>query len=280
MDKYLLYLDILGFSEMVKFQSRVLDLYQIINNLNVHNHEAFRCLIFSDTILVYNRFEPLTAHDRHYCIMYMSEFVQDLLYRIIGREYYFRAILTKGEFRHEQFSKLDAFFGGALIDSVRDEKALIGCGLFIDRTLLPDNWIFPTIKYCEKYDYVFLTQDIDRANEYGKDGFPFPGELIDSTTMTHPTYAQLQFLKDVRMKSTDHPDPKVRAKFQATWTFYNEKYPLLCKAWLDSNFDFNTIANANWAEAMRQYDSELKSDSYKYNANKANSADAKSRAAD
>lgn len=266
-EKYLLYLDILGFTEMAKTPSRIMDLFQIVNDLNVHKHEAFKCIVFSDTMLVCNLFEPLTAHDRHYCVMYLAEFAQDLLYRVIGREYYFRAILTKGEFRHEQFPNLDAFWGNTLIDSVHDEKSLIGCGLFINRTLLPDNWIFTTAKHCEKYDYVFLTQDIDRTNNYGQGKFPFPGELIDSSTMTFPTYAQLFFLKDIRIKAVGHPDPKVRAKFQATWIFYEEKFAELCRALLESNFDFNSIADANWSEAKEQFESELKSDYHKYNAN-------------
>ncbi|MBI9077740.1 MAG: hypothetical protein JEZ02_20230 [Desulfatibacillum sp.] len=258
-EKYFLYLDILGFSEMVETPSRILDLFKIINSLNVHIHSQFKCIIFSDTMIVYNRFDPVTTHDHCYCVMYMIEFAQDLLYRLIGREYYFRAILTKGEFRHEALENLDAFFGRALINCVHDEKSLVGCGLFIDKELLSNNHIFSTTKHCQKYDYVFLTQDITRANVYGKEGLPFPGDLIDSSGMTFPTYAQLMFLKDVREKSLDAPDPKVRAKFQATWTFYEKMFPLLCKAWLDSNFNCNAISNANWPEAKRFFDNELQS---------------------
>ncbi len=136
-ERYLLYLDILGFSEMAQTPQRVLDLYQIMDRLHAHRHHAFQRLVFSDTLVVYNTHEPRNAHDRQYYVMYLAEFAQDLLYRLIGRDYYFRAILTKGEFFHHRFENLEAFFGQALIDSYRHEKDLIGCSLFMDSRLPP-----------------------------------------------------------------------------------------------------------------------------------------------
>jgi len=268
-EKHILYLDILGFCELAKTPARALDLYQIINGLLVHQHHAFRCFVFSDTLLVYNIFDPKTAHDRQYCVMYLAEFAQDLLYRVIGREYYFRAILTKSEFLHQHFDNLEAFFGQALINSYRDEKTLIGCGLLMDSALLPDNRIFPTIWHCGRYHYVFLTQDIQRASEYGRGGFPFSGEILDSARLNFPMYAQLFFLKDVYLKSIHSPDPKVRAKFQATWTFYHQEFRALCDTWLSSGFDYAAIADADWEAARQGFESELKSEPFKYDANRA-----------
>ena len=266
-EHYLLYLDILGFSEMAKSQERVLNLYQIIDKLNVHQHDAFKSILFSDTLLVYNLYEPQNAHDHHYNIMYLAEFAQDLLFRLIGRDYYFRAILTKGEFKHNKFDNIEAFFGKALIDSYRDEKNLIGCGLFIDSTLLKNNLIFSTHPHCNKYHYVFLTQCIDYVSKYGKDGYPFPGILLDNTDMTFHTYAQITFLKDLYKKSLTHTNPKVRSKFQATWYFYKIKYSSLCKKLEDTGFNFSEISDANWEEAQSFFEKELKSDYYKFDPN-------------
>lgn len=51
--KYLLYIDILGFSDMVRSEpAKVAELYLILDSLTVHRHEAFRTIVFSDTILV------------------------------------------------------------------------------------------------------------------------------------------------------------------------------------------------------------------------------------
>jgi hypothetical protein len=266
-ERYLLYLDILGFAEMAKTPQRVLDLYQIMNGLHVHRHDAFKCIVFSDTLLVYNIGLARNEHDCQYYVMFLVEFAQDLLYRLIGRDYYFRAILTKGPFFHRAFGNLEAFFGQALIDSYRAEKELIGCGLFIDNRLLEENRIFPTQRHCDRYHYVFLTQDIHRATEYGRSGFPFPGELVDSTTMTSPTYAQLIFLADIYRKASEHPTPSVRAKFQATWNFYQNQYPSLCDALRLSGFDFKAIADADWMHAKMVFERELRSGYYRFNAN-------------
>lgn len=258
----------LGFSDMVKTPQRVLDLFQIIDRLNVHRHDAFRCLMYSDTLLVYNLFDPKTPYDRHYCVLFLAEFAQDLLYRIIGRNYYFRGILRRGPFFHKRFDNLDAFFGKSLIQAYRDEKSLIGCGLFIDQSILPDNWVFPTIRHCEQYHYVFLTQHIHKASEYGAYGYPFDGFALDSTGTTSLTYSQLLFLKDVYEKAANHPNPSVRSKFQATWSFYHNKYPALCDIWCSSNFNLSAIASADWNSAATGFKKELKSKYYKYDANK------------
>ena len=71
---YMLYLDILGFSEMAKTPKRVLDLYQIMDQLHVHKHDAFHTIVFSDTLVVSNIHEPRNAHDRKYYVMYLAEF--------------------------------------------------------------------------------------------------------------------------------------------------------------------------------------------------------------
>lgn len=196
--------------------------------------------------------------------MFLSEFAQDLLYRLVGREYYFRAILTEGEFEHIEFENLEAFFGQALNNAYRDGGSLIGVGLFMDNRLQRYNTIFPIERHCEKYNYVFLTQDITRAAGYGGDAFPIAGELIDDCDQTNPTYAQLTFLADVYQKATGHPIPKVRAKFQATWNFYERAFPGLCRALRDSNFDFTAIANAKWGEAAAAFERELASEYYRF----------------
>jgi hypothetical protein len=71
--KYLLYIDMLGFSDLVRKRGAVKKLYEIINTLNVHRHDAFKTIAFSDTLLVYNIVNPKTKHDREYLVMYSCE---------------------------------------------------------------------------------------------------------------------------------------------------------------------------------------------------------------
>jgi hypothetical protein len=72
--KYLLYIDMLGFSDLVRKRGAVKKLYTTINNLNVHQHYAFKTIAFSDTLLVYNTITPKYQHGRHYLIMLLCEF--------------------------------------------------------------------------------------------------------------------------------------------------------------------------------------------------------------
>lgn len=104
-DCYLLYIDILGFSELVLKKGRIEDLYDQIDTLNSHEHTAFKTLAFSDTILIYNTVE----WGRHYLVMYLCEFAQDLFYRLVSRDLHFRAYLCKGEFNHQRREHIHRF---------------------------------------------------------------------------------------------------------------------------------------------------------------------------
>jgi len=121
-EKYLLYIDVLGFSDLVLRHGGVDDLYRQIDELHVHRHHAFKAIAFSDTLLVYNEIDPADDSARRYLVMFMSEFAQDLLYRLIGRDLYFRAYLTKGEFDHKHLADLQSFYGEALIRAYQHER--------------------------------------------------------------------------------------------------------------------------------------------------------------
>ena len=81
-EKFLLYIDILGFSDLVQRNpDKVKEIYNIVNKLNVYKHDAFQTIIFSDTILVYNKHEANSIRDKEYVVMYMIEFAQDLIFK-------------------------------------------------------------------------------------------------------------------------------------------------------------------------------------------------------
>ena len=70
-NKYLLYIDILGFSDMVKNDyGKITKLFDYINNLNVHRHGAFQTIVFSDTILIFNKENPISIDDHEYFVMF------------------------------------------------------------------------------------------------------------------------------------------------------------------------------------------------------------------
>jgi hypothetical protein len=105
-ERFLLYIDILNFSNLVAQKGKVEELYEIINKLHVHRHDVFTTIIFSDTILVYNKSHARGLEDVRYLVMYLCEFAQDLFYRLIGRDIHFRAYITCADFAHYPMERL------------------------------------------------------------------------------------------------------------------------------------------------------------------------------
>ena len=101
-EKSFLYIDILGFSKMTNNSpNKIEQVFQILDSIKVHRHFAFKTIVFSDTILVFN--EDDSRSDDYY-VTYLCEFVQDLFYRTIYLNVFFRAVITKGEFKYQKLN--------------------------------------------------------------------------------------------------------------------------------------------------------------------------------
>src|ERR1022692_1600768 len=179
-DRYLLYIDILGFSDLVAgSDERIRDLYEVIASLNVHRHPSFRAIIFSDTLLVYNVEGQDTRSDRSYLVMYLCEFAQDLQRRLTKKDIFFRAVLVRGEFNHYELNQLPCFFGQALIDAHESEKKIKAIGLFMHKSIIEDSVIFSTAEINEDFSFVFITQHLTTLEEEYGGLFPVDSELIE-----------------------------------------------------------------------------------------------------
>src|SRR5258706_9859405 len=78
-ERFLLYIDILGFAQMSRSEPRkVARVYSILDSLNVHRHDMFKTIVFSDTILVYNLQLASSKSERDYLVWYLIEFAEDL----------------------------------------------------------------------------------------------------------------------------------------------------------------------------------------------------------
>jgi hypothetical protein len=244
-DKYLLYIDILGFRELVRADpARVTDLYQVVASLNAHRHESFATIVFSDTILVYNLAEVTTEHDREYAVMYLCEFAQDLLHRLVGRSVTFRAVLTSGSFEHYYLDKVPCFFGTALIDAYEAEKAIKAIGLFMHRSCLPHNRIFPTraIDGLASWSFVFLTQQMTEFENLWQGELPLPAIAAIDMDMGWFLGPEILYLAFLFEQAKTHPDPLVRAKYQTTWFYYSQQYPLSTKSLVAADFDLSAVS--------------------------------------
>jgi hypothetical protein len=251
-NKYLLYIDVLGFRNLVEEDaSKVNKIYKILDSLNVHRHDVFETIVFSDTVIVYNHEEPKTERDHKYIVWYSIEFVEDLHHRLTAQEIYFRSILTYGQFNHYKLENIEAFFGKALIDAHLREQKIPSIGLFIDSHCNRHNQYFRTAHFADGLEFVYLNRAIEQLHQDTDGKLPLPKDfyVIDDL---YPYLAwQVRFLKDVHHMMRSHPDPGVRTKFLTAWDLYQQRYQKLMRSLEVASFDLNAISPThNWAEQL------------------------------
>ncbi len=253
-NKYLLYIDILGFSNFVKNSPEdVRRIYSIIENLNCHKHSVFKVIVFSDTILIYNKEEPLVKADHEYIIMFLIEFAQNLLYETIGKNYYFRAILLYDTFEHTTPKKVERFFGKSLVRAYLDEKSIPSIGLFIENSINKYNNVFPTEKYDEQYSFVYLNQTLDEIIYEEMYGLPIPKDIISDTDLAWDLVYDIQMLKDIFNNMRYHKDIGVRQKFLLAWDFYERRYFDFLTQLRKADFSPKIICpNLNWGKYFKR----------------------------
>ncbi|NBV25550.1 MAG: hypothetical protein EBS05_27035, partial [Proteobacteria bacterium] len=228
--RYLLYIDILGFSDLVnKHPEKIAPLYHIISRMRAHEHGDFQTIVFSDTVIVYNRSVPRIGYDHAYLVMFLCEFAQHLLFMLRGTGVYFRGLVTFGEFEHYRLGKAECFYGKELIDAYQREKQIKSIGLFIDSYCQRKNIVFDTTPLNEELQFVFITQNIGRLEKVSMGGFPLNPILLESMDIYNLTY-EIDWLADVYQNATAHELPDVKAKFQAAWSFYRKTYPRATQA--------------------------------------------------
>ena len=90
-------------------------IFSIIDGANIHEDANYRTIIFSDTILAYNKYTSLSPKSKEIEFMYLVEFAQDLRRRLTGEDVFFRAIITEGQFRAKQLENFQSYYGKALV---------------------------------------------------------------------------------------------------------------------------------------------------------------------
>jgi hypothetical protein len=250
--KFLLYIDILGFSNMTKDNpAEARRLYYVIEQLNAHKHDQFKVIVFSDTILIYNLQKPISDMEKEYYVMFLIEFAQNLLYSCIGKKFYFRALILNGEFEHSTSTNIERFFGKALIDAYSKEKLIQATGLFIEKQCDRFNKIFPSRKYDDQFRFVYLNQRLDSLarGELGD----IPIKLNDFSGFDNEWHLakDIHMLKDIHSNMRNNPDPKIRSKFLTTWDFYVQQYPNFLQKLVQGNFNLSIICkDFNWDKAL------------------------------
>ncbi len=249
---YLLYIDILGFSHYVtKDTLQVRRIYKIIEDLNAHHHDAFKVIVFSDTVLIYNLVEPITNHDRNYYVMFLIEFAQNLLYEFSGKKLFFRALLVNGEFEHIISGKFEKYFGKALVRAYVKEKSIKCCGLFIDKESQKNNQVFSVAKHDNDVFFVYLNQSLDAFYNGELGAWPVDADLMFDTDSQWHLAKDIYSLRDVFTLMSKHRNVDVRSKMKATWGYYEKRYPKLMRDLVSQNFDLSVLSKGfDWTDAV------------------------------
>lgn len=252
-NKYLLYIDILGFSDMVKnHYGKIAKLFGYVNELNVHRHGAFQTIVFSDTILIFNKETPKSTHDHEYFVMYACEFVQDLMCRSADLEIQFRAILTYGEFFYKRLSNIDTYHGTALVNSYKKEKEINGMGLFIDNNILKYNNVFKAIPFDADLHFVYLMQSMELLLTFDCD-IPIPTSLVDGADNFYNIEWETKVLKTIKKNIGIQTDSKIRGKYLQTYYLYKQRYGKIIDKLEENSFDYKVISpDADWENSIRK----------------------------
>ena len=257
-DRFLLYIDILGFSEMTQREPRkVARVYSILDELNVHRHQSFRTIVFSDTVLVYNPELAESEEERQYLVWYLTEFAEDLHHRLTGQDIFFRAILTSGSFAHYRLENVECFFGEALVNAYSSEKDIPSLGLFIDNYCNKYNQFFRVAEFDENLSFVYLNRSLETLEEYTQGHYPTK-EFGVADQAPHTPW-QVRFLRDAHTNMREHKSPAVRTKFLTAWDFYAKRYPDLVSVLSKNDFALTSLApEAAWAEETKRMNQDIK----------------------
>jgi hypothetical protein len=244
-----LYLDFLGFRSLTDSPAKVRRLFRTLDECNIHRDSNFKTVVFSDTLLAYNSVNQIGEHYMRTELMYLIEFVQDITHRLTGSGISFRALIRLGEFEYSRLQHVESYFGEALIASHDDESKLPATGLFLHKSVIPYNNIFPAAKFSEDYHYSFLAYDLACL---AKDGFNYPIEpmitMWGEAGIEDRVLFQIQHLREIH-EGTQHSNPLIRSKYLGSWSMYERTFPQLVGVLVASSFDPAALCKIDWSSA-------------------------------
>ena len=261
-ERFLLYLDLLGFSELVRIEPDIVpNLFHALDRSQAHRHTSFEVIQFSDTLLVFNNKDPLSDYDKHYFAMYLCEFAQELQYMLLGRGAFLRGLVTRGQFEdtgsspNHTYKHIRSFWGNALIHACQVTSSIKAIGLFVDEHVKPHMRVFDMHPYDHGNQIWFVdTTSLPRQSfDYltNKNELSIAMDHVRSCGMEEILSYDLLFLKRLFESSHDHRlAPTVRTKYLTTWEIYRRKYRILCRVMEDVEFDFKKLPGHDWEQTI------------------------------
>ncbi|WP_278570172.1 hypothetical protein [Prevotella melaninogenica] len=222
MERLFLYIDILGFSNLVRENSpKVMQIFHIIDEISAHRHYAFRTVVFSDTIIIFN---DNWKFDNKYYVTFLIEFTQQLFYQLLAIGIYFRGIITYGDFNYCNLNNIQAYYGKALLETYEAEKDDIeGLGLYIHNNLSDDVIVFDKhIINNGKYDFIFLCQSYMNLYKQTKGILPIDISLLTNKDNFSNIDEDLKFFREVQYIINHCKKDKIRKKYSTIYEYYRK----------------------------------------------------------
>ena len=247
-ERFLLYIDILGFTDMTRKDGRkVARTYAILDKLNAHRDQSFKTIVFSDTILIYNPKGATSDREREDYVWYLTEAAEHLYSMLVGQDIWFRAILIAGEFNHYHLNHVECFYGNALVDAHLAEKRLPMTGMVVHDSCLPFFRYFRHERFTDEHSFVYLSRPLELLNGFSGDVYPVVDSIVEDVAPTAPE--GVRYLADLYRLMRNHAEPTVRAKALTTWDFYARRYPGLIATLVANDFSLAALAPAGtWSD--------------------------------
>lgn len=241
---------------MVLNQSCKIDkIFQIIDGLNVYEHYAFKTIVFSDSILVFN--DEWNASN-HYYVTYLIEFTQQLFYKLLSIGVYFKGLITYGEFNFKQMNNIQAYWGKALIETYNDANDLKGLGLFVNKKLSSDIVVFDKLDNVDsKYDFIFLCQSFISLYKSTRGKLPIELMTLYETDKYMNIDDDIKFFREIQYIKDNYRNQKIVDKYLMVYMWYKKyTYPLF-RQLEDGKFS-PSVLNSNYFGRMSPFDIKAK----------------------
>lgn len=236
MQKAFLYIDILAFESLVRSKSaKVERIFKIFDSLKVFQHHALETIVFSDTIIVFSKDE---GNPIHYYFTFLTEYSQQLFYKLSEINIYFKAILCTGEFNFKKLTNFQAYSGQALINAYKDEKYLPGFGLFVKKQDIGNINAFIEVPLSEEYNFVILCQSFSNLYRTTNGFLPVDDvSIFEETDTFFRIEEDIRFLREINYYRLNIPCERIREKYEKVYSIYKSTFPLFFEKFETYGFD-------------------------------------------
>jgi hypothetical protein len=155
-------------------------------------------------------------------------------------------------------SNIQAYYGLALIDAYKDESnkeqgALEGFGLYVDKRLSDEIIVFDKVPFTDKYEFIILCQSLKNLYTTSEGILPIDINLLTETDTFHRIDEDLRFFREIEYLKQNQPVERIRAKYQKVYDTYKADLPLFFKTFEEQGF-LPFAINSDYTGSINPFD--------------------------